>query len=39
MKLLTGSLAILMMLALKTANAHAQKGGKWAPLAPPESIR
>ncbi len=39
MKLLGVSLAILMILVLQTANAHAQTGGKWVPLAPPESVR
>jgi hypothetical protein len=39
MKLLTGSLSILMVLVLQTANAHVQTGGKWVPLAPPERIR
>jgi hypothetical protein len=39
MKLRTVSVAILMNLALQTANAHAQTGGKWAPLALPESVR
>jgi hypothetical protein len=39
MKLLTGSLSILMVLVLQTANAHVQTGGKWVPLALPERIR
>ena len=39
MKLLTGSLAILMVLVLQTANAHVQTGGKWVPLASPDGIR
>jgi hypothetical protein len=39
MKLLGVSLAILMVLALQTVNAHAHTGGKWVPLALPESVR
>ncbi len=34
MKLFTVSLAVLLMLALQTAGAHAQAVGKWAKLAP-----
>ena len=39
MKLRTVSVAILMVLIPQTVNAHAQTGGKWAPLALPESVR
>ena len=37
--LLTVSVAILMVLIPQTANAYAQTGGKWAPLALPESVQ
>jgi len=38
-KLRTVSVAILMVLILQTANAYAQTGEKWTPLALPESVR